>query len=93
VTLDELPSLALQISVLGPLTPVRPDEVEVGRHGLLVSHSGRQALLLPQVAERLGWDRERFLDGTCRKAGLAASAWRDPGCRIHAFTALSFEDV
>lgn len=93
VTLAELASLTLQISVLGPLAAVGPDEVEAGRHGVLVSHSGRQALLLPQVAERLGWDRDGLLDAACRKAGLPAGAWRDPGCRIQAFTAFSFEDA
>ena len=93
VTLDELPSLTLQISVLGPLAAVRPEEVEAGRHGVLISHSGRHALLLPEVAERLGWNRERLLDGACRKAGLAADTWRDPDCRILAFTALSFDDA
>ena len=92
VTRDELPSLAVQISVLGPLIVVRPEEVEVGRHGLLVRHRGCQGLLLPQVAAREGWDRERFLGQTCRKAGLPAAAWRDPDCRIEVFTALSFED-
>jgi AmmeMemoRadiSam system protein A len=92
VTIDELPTLAVQVSVLGPLLSVRPDEVEVGVHGLWVSHRGRQAVLLPQVAARAGWEREVFLGRTCGKAGLPHDAWRDPLCRIRAFTALSFAD-
>lgn len=90
VTLEELPSLALEISVLGPLTPVSPDDVEVGIHGLLVRYQGRSGLLLPQVARAYGWDRETFLDFTCRKAGLPAATWRKPGCEILAFTAQVF---
>jgi AmmeMemoRadiSam system protein A len=92
VTADELPSLALQISVLGPLQPVRPAQVQVGVHGLVVGHLGRRGVLLPQVARERGWDRETFLSWTCRKAGLPPDTWRDPDCRIDAFTAFVFGD-
>jgi AmmeMemoRadiSam system protein A len=92
VTVAELPLLAVQISVLGPLVVVRPEQVKVGVHGLMITHLGRQGLLLPQVAAREGWDRERLLGWTCRKAGLPPDSWRDADCRIEAFTAQWFED-
>jgi uncharacterized protein (TIGR00296 family) len=76
--------------VLGDLRPVAPDEVEVGVHGLVIRSGGRSGLLLPQVAADRGWDRERFLDETCRKAGLASGTWRTPGCELLAFTATVF---
>jgi AMMECR1 domain-containing protein len=50
---------------------VRPEEVEVGRHGLLLRVAGRSGLLLPQVAVEHGWDREEFLAKTAWKAGLS----------------------
>jgi AmmeMemoRadiSam system protein A len=87
---EELPELGLEISVLGPLRPVRPEEVEVGRHGLLVRHGRRQGLLLPQVATEHGWDRETFLDKTCVKAGLPAGTWRKPEAELLGFTAEVF---
>src|SRR5262249_57959563 len=42
----ELPELCLHVSVLGDLRPVAPQEVEVGRHGLVVRYAGRSGLLL-----------------------------------------------
>jgi AmmeMemoRadiSam system protein A len=92
VTPAELPSIDLEISVLTPLVPIRADEVEVGRHGLMVSHLGRRGLLLPQVPVELGWDRETFLDQTCVKAGLPPDAWRR-GATLEAFTAEVFGEA
>lgn len=88
----ELPSIDLEISVLTPLVPVRAEEVEVGRHGLVVSHQGRRGLLLPQVPVEQGWDRETFLDRTCVKAGLPPDAWRR-GATLQAFTAEVFGET
>ena len=85
VTAPELPSLAIEISILGPTSPIPPHEVVVGETGLLIRGSGRQGLLLPQVAVEQGWDRETFLDRACLKAGLLPSAWRNPETEIHAF--------
>lgn len=90
VTAVELASLEVQISVLGAMQPVRPEEVVVGSHGLFVTQGDRSGLLLPQIARDNGWDREAFLGWTCRKAGLPRDAWRDPGCVIQAFTATVF---
>jgi AmmeMemoRadiSam system protein A len=86
---DELDELHLEISVLSVLMEVRPEEVEVGRHGLLISEGWQRGLLLPQVAVEWKWDREQFLQATCQKAGLAPEAWRH-GARIQAFTAQIF---
>jgi AmmeMemoRadiSam system protein A len=91
VTLDEVEELELEISVLTVPAPLNdPKDVEVGRHGLIVSRGGRRGLLLPQVATEYGWDRETFLDHTCIKAGLEPGAWREAGTRIEAFSAQVF---
>lgn len=90
VTADELPALSIEISALGPLELIRPDDVEVGRHGVVIRHGDRQGVLLPQVPVEHGWDRETFLDHTCRKAGLPEGTWRQPGVEILAFTAEVF---
>jgi AmmeMemoRadiSam system protein A len=87
----ELPDLEIHLSVLSPLEPIRAEEVEVGRHGLLISLDGRRGLLLPQVPVEHGWDRETFLQQTCRKAGLPLDAWRH-GASLEAFTAELFAD-
>jgi AmmeMemoRadiSam system protein A len=90
VTPEELDALHIEISALGPLRRVKPQEIEVGVHGLLVRQQGLSGLLLPQVATDHNWDRETFLDFTCRKARLPAGSWRDAACEIYAFTATVF---
>lgn len=81
----EVPCINIEISVLSPLTDIAPEEIEIGRHGLMISSGFRRGLLLPQVPLEWGWNREQFLEQTCVKAGLPASAWRR-GARIQAFT-------
>jgi AmmeMemoRadiSam system protein A len=92
VTAEEAPELKLEISVLSPLQPIRPEDVQVGVHGLVVSHGGRRGLLLPQVPVEWGWDRETFLAQTCLKAGLPPDAWLQ-GAELQAFTAEVFSEA
>jgi AmmeMemoRadiSam system protein A len=91
VTKEEALRLEVSLSVLSRLFPIHPEAVEVGRHGLVVSDGARRGLLLPQVSVENGWDRETFLDQTCRKAGLPQDAWRR-NATIEAFTAEIFAD-
>ena len=90
VTGRELDGLRIEISALSPLEPIRPEDVVVGRHGLLIGHGGRRGVLLPQVPVEHGWDRETFLAHTCRKAGLPEDTWRRPGVELLGFTATVF---
>lgn len=90
VAAAELNEIRIEISLLSPLQPVgSADEIDVGRDGLLVAMEGRRGLLLPQVATEMGWNREEFLAGVCRKAGLRADAWRR-GATLQRFNAEVF---
>jgi hypothetical protein len=90
---NELPALAIEISVLSPLRLIRsPEEIVVGKHGLVVERGLNRGLLLPQVASEAGWSVETFLGFTCEKAGLPRDAWRDENTRISVFTAVVFGD-
>ena len=89
---EELGDLEIEISVLSALQTARPQQVEAGLHGLVISRNGRRGVLLPQVAREHNWSRERFLEETCRKAGLASNAWKDPETQIEIFTAESFSE-
>lgn len=91
VRLEEARMIRISISVLSPLQPTSPDEIEIGRHGLVVSQGLQRGLLLPQVPVEHGWSRVTFLEQTCLKAGLPPDAWRN-GARIEAFTAEVFGD-
>jgi AmmeMemoRadiSam system protein A len=92
VALQELPEIEIEVSVLSALLAIHPEMIEVGRHGLLVTRGYQRGLLLPQVARERAWDRERFLEETCAKAGLEPQAWRDPATLLHAFTAEVFSE-
>ena len=83
---EELTALEVEVSLLSPLEYIQPEEIEIGKHGLMVEQDFRRGLLLPQVATEHHLDKERFLQETCRKAGLRADAWRSPSTRIYGFT-------
>lgn len=89
MTREEAPELRIEISVLSTMTPIAPEGIVVGKHGLVVMQGSRRGLLLPQVPVEWGWDRETFLSQTCMKAGLAPDAWLR-GAELHAFTAEVF---
>ena len=85
---NELDKLELEISVLTPLKKIQDiNEIEVGKHGLVMKKGFNSGLLLPQVATEYGWDRDTFLRETCRKAGLASDAWKDKSTEIYTFSA------
>jgi len=89
LTPGDAAEVKVEISVLSKPFPITPDEIEPGKHGLLVSDGSRRGVLLPQVAPEHGWDAEQFLTHTCMKARIPADAWRH-GARIEAFTAEIF---
>ena len=89
VSADELELINLKISVLTPMFPICAEEIEIGLHGLLISHKQKRGLLLPQVPVDMGWDRETFLEKVCIKAGLPPGAWRR-GAELKGFTAEVF---
>jgi AmmeMemoRadiSam system protein A len=92
VTADELDAIDIEISLLGPLEPIGgPQDVSVGRHGLVVERGWHRGLLLPQVATEWQWDAEAFLAHTCEKARLPRDAWQQ-GAKVWRFEAEVFGD-
>ena len=88
----ELSLTKIEISVLSLPKPVKDiSEIEVGKHGLIVSEGHHRGLLLPQVPLEWGWDRETFLNHTCMKAGLEDDAWKK-GAQIEIFSAQVFSE-
>ena len=93
ITADELRRIAIEISLLGPLERIHgPDEIVVGRHGLVVEQGWQRGLLLPQVATEWNWDGATFLAHTCHKAGLPRDAWQH-GASIFRFEAEVFGEA
>lgn len=90
VDAGELPLLHIEISVLSPLVKLdRPEQVEVGTHGLYIVKGFSSGLLLPQVPLEQGWDRRMYLENLCLKAGLERDAYLR-GAELYAFTAQVF---
>ena len=86
VAAAELLEIDVEISVLSQPLPITIEEIRIGLHGLIVTRGQARGLLLPQVAVERQWSPERFLEETCRKAGLARDAWLS-GTRVEAFQA------
>jgi uncharacterized protein len=88
----EAEHVEIEISRLAPLRRATPEEVVAGIHGVYVVQGKRRALLLPQVATKFGWNGRQLVRETCRKAGLAPEAWREPEVEIYVFLAEIFAE-
>jgi AmmeMemoRadiSam system protein A len=90
---EELRRLQIEISLLSTPVAIRPEEIQIGVHGLLVCQGTQRGLLLPQVALKHRLTVEQFLSETCRKAQLAPEAWRHTETNVFAFTCEVFSGV
>ncbi len=91
VSADELDGIDIEISALSPLWKTEDlSEIEVGKHGILIKKGFNQGLLLPQVAIEYGFDRTKFLEHTCMKAGLPGDCYKSGDCEIYIFSATVF---
>jgi len=93
VKLNELANLLIEINVLTPMFVITPENVVVGKHGLLISKGSCRGLFLPEVAVSRVWDRLTFLDELCRKADLPRGSWRDADAELQAFESESWEEI
>lgn len=83
----------VDISVLSPLEKISdPNIIEVGKHGIYLEQNGNRGVLLPQVATEYAWERQTFLEQTCKKAGLPGDAWQSEETALFVFTAEVIEE-
>lgn len=72
MTLEECKRARLEISILSPLRRIRSlEEIEIGKHGLVVAAGEQRGVLLPQVAVEHRLDPRTFFEATVRKAGIS----------------------
>jgi hypothetical protein len=91
VETSELPRLQYEISVLSPLRRVIDlQQIKIGQDGLLMKNGEYEGLFLPQVPVEEKWDRQKYLEETCGKAGMRSTCWQDPNTDIFRFTAVVF---
>jgi len=89
----ELDDLEYEISVLSPFRKISDvKQIEVGRHGLMLEKGPFRGLLLPQVATENRWDRKKFLENICLKAGLPRDSWKHPETELYVFSAEVLEE-
>lgn len=87
---EELDKLSIEISVLTPMEPISgPEDIVIGKHGVVLRKHGRSAVFLPQVAPEQGWNTEQMLTALSMKAGLPPQAWRE-GASFSVFEAQVF---
>ena len=91
---DELSSSNIEISVLSPLMEITNyDQIQIGKHGLVLEDDYYRAILLPQVAVDSNYDVDQFLTALCEKAGIEPYAWRTDPLNIKVFTASIFSEL
>lgn len=91
VTETEFTDVSVEISIMGALSLCPdPDQIEIGKHGLIMQRGHNSGLLLPQVPVEWQWDKKTFLEQTCIKAGLRPNMWADPATKIYWFEAYVF---
>ena len=87
VTLDELPQLEIELTILSPLEPAGSVmDFDLLDDGIYLHCQGETGCFLPQVARETGWDKVTLLNRLCaEKMGLSPDAWRDPAARLMRF--------
>lgn len=85
----ELPETKVEISILSLPEKIepRPENIKIGKDGLICLYEGFSGLLLPQVAVEYKWNPEQFLRQLCSKAGLHLDTWKEPGFKLWKFSA------
>lgn len=92
VSLPEMDSIDIEISVLTPLQKVTDaGKIRLGTDGVYLRKGNRSGTFLPQVATDTGWTLDEFMGHCARdKAGIGWDGWKDKGCEIYVYQAIVF---
>lgn len=93
LTPKEFDALHIELSILSPLTPIHPQQVKVGTHGLLLRYHGLSGVLLPQVPTEQGWDKKDYLEGLAHKTGVSVEVFNHKDVELFGFTATILKEV
>ena len=91
VSAEDLEKLKYEISVLSVPRKINNwQDIELGKHGVIIRKGLRSGVFLPQVADETGWSKEEFLSQLCsQKAGLAQDCYKK-NVELKIFTAHGF---
>ncbi len=94
LTLSEFKAITIEISILTlPEELTNPENVVIGKHGLIIDAGYTRGLLLPQVATEYGWNKEEFLTHTALKAGLPADSWKKKNIKLYTFSVEKIDET
>jgi len=98
VSASELGQIEIEISVLTEPRRLEYNSLEdllnqlqPGRHGVVLERAFQRVTFLPQVWEDLP-DKVLFLSRLCLKAGWDGDAWREPGLNVSIYQVEAFEE-
>ena len=99
VTPDELPGIAIEVSVLSPRMPLAYNspqdllaKIRPGVDGLVLQDGFRKATFLPQVWEKIP-DPAMFLSQLCLKMGAPADLWRKKPLDVYVYQVQEFHET
>ena len=94
VTAPEMGDITIEVTVLTTPEEIVPDpeNVTIGKDGLIAEKGIFKGILLPQVPVEWGWDAEEFLCQVCIKAGLPPDCWLDKKTTIYTFQGQIFAE-
>ena len=92
VCAQEMNKICITLSVMSPLMPCKAEDVVVGRDGLVLFYEDKMGVYLPQIPIENGWDKPKFLEELCIKAGVSTDKWKDEKAILFRFTAQVFSE-
>ncbi len=76
---NDLNDLSIEISILTPAKKITSiEEIEPGKHGIIIQKGNSKGTYLPHVAKRMNWNRIELLQHCSKdKAGMDIDGWKD----------------
>ena len=95
---DELKDIKIEVSILTEPVLIEDkkkykEEIELGKHGLILRNGSFSGLFLPKVPIEQGWNLDQYLENLCYKAGLIIDSWKDPLSKLYKFEAETFSEA
>ncbi len=91
ISADHLDAVRIGVAVLGAVVPGDASQLEVGRHGVVVTRGARRGIVLPWTSNGLT-SGSALIGAACQRAGLPETSWQSPEVETISFTVQSFGD-
>ncbi len=89
---EELANIQIEISILSPFEKISYEEVEIGKHGLLLKYNYMSGVFLPHVPVEQGWNKEQYIEHLFQKTGVPFTESTLHDAELFGFTATVFSE-